>query len=79
MILYKVIRRSFAPPLMIVIIKLLSNRCVYGTSICTCSAIEACISVDNVDAVALGDSLNGALGSASAASDACISNLVSHG
>ena len=64
---------------MFVVIKLLSSRCVYGTSICTSATVKALISVDNVDAVALCDSLNGALSSTSAASDASIGNLVSHG
>ena len=64
---------------MFVVIKLLSSRCVYGTSVCTSAAIETCISIDNVDAVALRDSRNRAFSSTSTTSDASISNLVSHG
>ena len=49
-----------------------------GTSVCARAAAYAVICVDNVLAVALGNSTGGASISASAASDAIIGNLVSH-
>ena len=52
---------------------------IYGTTVCTCAAIDAAVSVDDVLAVTLGDGGHGAALGASAASDASIGNLVSHG
>lgn len=41
--------------------ELLSFGSLYGAGICTSAALDALISVDNVLAIALGDSLYGAL------------------
>ena len=59
-------------------LKLSLNRSTYRACICACTAVDAKVSVDFVLAVTLCDSLNGTLSSASAASDAVISNLECH-
>jgi hypothetical protein len=58
--------------------KLLSLGSLNRASICARTAVNALVGIDNVLAVLLADSLNGALFSASAASDAIISDLVCH-
>ena len=58
---------------------LLSLGSSYGAIVSAGTAIDALVSVDNVLAILLGDSLNGAGISASAAADALVKiNLVSH-
>ena len=52
--------------------------CGNRANVLAVAAADALISIDNVD-IALGNALNGALRSASAACDACIGNLVCHG
>ena len=59
--------------------KLFLNRSVNGAVLCTVAAIDASLSVDNENAVTLGDSLYGAICCACAASDAILSNLECHG
>ena len=59
--------------------RLCLSGCANGANLSTVSAIDAGVSVDLVLAVTLGDSLNGALGCASTATDAIISNLKCHG
>ena len=48
------------------------------TYTCASTAANTSVSVDNVLAVTFGNCLNGALSSASAASDAIIRNFISH-
>jgi hypothetical protein len=60
-------------------LKLFLNGSVNGAGLCAVSAIDACLSVDNELAVTLSNSLNGAICSACAASDAIIGNLKCHG
>jgi hypothetical protein len=52
--------------------KLFSSRSAYRTYACARTAVDAGISVDNVLAISLGNSANGALVGTSAASDAII-------
>ena len=56
---------------------LLSGR-TYGASICTATAANASVSVDNELVSTLGDAAGGASISASAARNALIRNLVCH-
>ena len=58
--------------------ELVSLGSLNRASICARAAVNALVGIDNVLAVLLADSLNRALLSASAASDAIISNLVCH-
>jgi hypothetical protein len=58
--------------------ELLSLGSAYGTSVCTSTAINALIRVDNVDSITLRDSLAGALISACTACYAIFRNLVCH-
>ena len=55
------------------------NRCANRAGTGAGTAIDAVVSVDNVLAVGFGDAAYGALVSASAAGDALIGNLISHG
>jgi hypothetical protein len=50
-----------------------------GAFALACAALDAQIGIDHILAVNLGDSLNGACVNASAASYACVGNLVGHG
>ena len=59
--------------------ELVSLRSVNRASVCAGAAVDALVSVDYVLAVALSDSLSGAVLSASAARDAIVGNLVCHG
>ncbi len=58
--------------------ELFLSRCSYGASVCTVTAADALISVDNVLAIAFGNARSGATVCASAAADALIGNLVCH-
>ena len=58
--------------------RLLSLGSVNRASACTSTAIKTFISVNNILAVLLGNATNGTFGSASAAADAIIRNLISH-
>lgn len=71
-------RSDFSRYFLLLFIELLSFGSLYGAGICTSAALDALISVDNVLAVALGDSLYGALCCASAAGDAIITDNVCH-
>lgn len=58
---------------------LVLNRSTNRASLCTASASNALVSVDNVLTVALGNAGSGASICACAAADALVSNLVCHG
>jgi len=59
-------------------VRSLGNGSVNRTSTGASTTVQARLSVDYELAVTLADSLNGTLGCTSTASDAIISNLVSH-
>ena len=63
---------------MVVLDCLFSSRSANGASICTSAAFDASVSVNDIDAIAFGDSLNRAFTCASAASDASVGNYVCH-
>ena len=54
-------------------------RSAYRACVCARAAIDALIGIDYIYAVTLGNSLNGALSCACAATDAIFGNLVCHG
>ena len=56
----------------------LGNDCAVGAGICARTAVQASTSVDDELIVTLSDSTSGASIGASAAADACRSNLVCH-
>ena len=58
--------------------ELLSLRSAYRASVCASTAINALVSVDNVDSITLSDSFAGALISACTACYAIFRNLVCH-
>ena len=58
--------------------KLVSVGSTNGAGTCTCAALDASFSVDDVLAVAFRDSAYGALSCASTTSDALIRNLICH-
>ena len=58
--------------------KLFLCRSTYRTSVCTRTAADAFVSVDNVLTVALRDAAGGASIGASAAADAFVRNFVCH-
>ena len=56
----------------------LGNDCAVGAGICARTAVQASAGVDDELIVTLSDSTSGASIGASAAADACRSNLVCH-
>ena len=60
-------------------LELFLNGSANRAGLCTVTATDAGISVDNVNAVTLGDALYGTISCTSTASDAIFSNLKCHG
>ena len=52
--------------------------CTYGAGSCTRTAVDAAFCVDNILAVALGNSVYGAITCTSTAADALVTDGVSH-
>ena len=78
MLFLRVKKSGACTPLFMWVTELLSLGSLNRASICARAAVNALVRVNYVLAVLLADSLNGAFLSASAASDAIISDLVCH-